>query len=72
MWTESRYPNTAAPMARPLSWALAHRGEVSAPRTHTAHAAADRSILCVDMPSWLISGGKVTPVDGQEHPRTEL
>jgi hypothetical protein len=62
MWTESRYPNTAALMARSLWGAIADRGEVYA-RTG--------STLEIDMP-WLSSGGKVIPLDGQEHSRPEL
>lgn len=68
MWTESSHPNTAALMARPHTWAHANRGEVSTPADARA---ADWSTLCVGM-QWLTSGGKVTPVDGQEHPGTEL
>jgi hypothetical protein len=75
MWTESRYPNTAAQLARPLTRAHAEgmRGAVSAPAHAHASWRADRSTPYVDMP-WLSapSGGKVIPVDGQEHPRTEL
>ncbi|MDB4939082.1 MAG: hypothetical protein JWP87_6054 [Labilithrix sp.] len=68
MWTESSYPNTAAlPLSPPPSpsrdsGAAAHQAP---PRSN----ASDRSI---PNGSHLTSGGKVSPADGQEHPRTEL
>ena len=67
MWTESRNPNIAPLMARPLVQATnAH------PSADTAMKGAGGGVASrIDMP-WLTSGGKVTPVDGQEHPRTEL
>jgi len=66
MWTHPSYPNTAAQIARPLM-----RANVVDPSVAVATVAADRSAIRVDMP-WLTSGGKATPADGQEHPRTEL
>lgn len=76
MWTESRYPNTAALTARPLLWAYAAHancGVVFAPAHAQASRDADRSHLFAGIP-WLcaLPGGKVIPVDGQEHPGTEL
>ena len=79
MWTESRYyPNTAALMARPVgarqSWAaVGCLGLAWAPAHAQASRDADQSNLFADIP-WLcaLPGGKVIPVDGQEHPGTEL
>jgi len=59
MWTESRYPNNAAPMARPLL-------------SSAASPACARGAVMVHARLVLTTGGKVTPADGQEHPRTEL
>lgn len=75
MWTESRYPNNAAPMARPLLFVSAARAEAVVTSGHDAcdrfptsstSSRRERGRLV------LTSGGKVTATDGQEHPRTEL
>jgi hypothetical protein len=67
MWTEPRYPNPAALKARPHS----HVERACAGTRICVWGAGDGFASTIDMP-WLTSGGKVTPVDGQEHPRTEL
>jgi hypothetical protein len=74
MWTQSRYPNTAAlrPRLLPFAEATRARGAVSAPAGAGAGLGADLSIV-VGMPRLSApAGGKVTLVDGQEHPGTEL
>lgn len=78
MWTESRYPNNAEltartiassiaanACARPQVWSLAKR-RVTSGRDRTSTGSANEARLVVS------SGGKVTPANGQEHPRTEL
>jgi hypothetical protein len=71
MWTESRYPNNAALMARPLLFVSAASAEAVA---IVGRDAWDRSSSRRrrEQGSKLTSGGKVTPADGQEHPRPEL
>ena len=70
MWTESRYPNNAAPMARPLLSSVASPGRA---RTARAAQSSGNDGPCVHATRLVLtSGGKVTPADGQEHPRTEL
>jgi hypothetical protein len=66
MWTESRYPNNAALMARPLLPSAA--SAEAEPRVGSR--ARDRSTFRAGLV--LTSGGKVTPADGQEHPRPQL
>ena len=72
MWTESRYPNTTALLAAPHSrrrfGGLRLQPHAELARVRISRA-ADASR--VDK-TWLTSGGKVIPVDGQEHSRTEL
>ncbi len=68
MWTESRYPNNAALMARPLLLSVA--SAEAEPRVGCG--ACDRSTAGREQGSELTSGGKVTPADGQEHPRPKL
>ena len=68
MWTESRYPNNAALMARPLLLSVASAEAVAS----VGRVAYDWSSAGREQGSELTSGGKVTPADGQEHPRTEL
>ena len=63
MWNDPSYPNTPTLIARPHTLANADPSAV--------FVAALGSFAGVDMP-WLTSCGKVNPVDGQEHPRTEL
>ena len=77
MWTESRYPNNAALMARPLLFVSAASAEAvvivgrdACDRSASMSTAHARSSFVQG--SKLTSGGKVTPADGQEHPRTEL
>ena len=77
MWTESRYPNNAALMARPLLFvsaasaeAVARVGRDACDRSSSSTPARTRSTFRARLA--LTSGGKVTPADGQEHPRTEL
>jgi hypothetical protein len=68
MWTQSRKPNTVPLMARPQMLATnAHPSAAAFEPWPPGGGVASR----IDMP-WLTSGGKVTPVDGEEHPRTEL
>ena len=66
MWTESRYPNTAALkpslLARPIASSIA----VISARFRLSFRSAIEARLVFS------SGGKVTPANGQEHPRTEL
>ena len=72
MWTESRYPSNAELTPRPQARATALPSLILRARAVSEQGvgvAVDRSER--DMP-WLTSGGKVTPPDGQEHPRTEL
>ena len=76
MWTESRNPNNAELMARPIAWSIAAtsiRAQVSV-LTPTWGAARGRSSTgsTIEARLALSSGGKVTPANGQEHPRTEL
>ncbi|MEA2746094.1 MAG: hypothetical protein QOI41_237 [Myxococcales bacterium] len=75
MWTESRYPNNAALMARPLLLSAASaeaelRVGYGACDRSSSFAHTTRSTFRAGLA--LTSGGKVTPADGQEHPRTEL
>ena len=81
MWTESRNPNNAELMARPIAWSIAAtsiaiRAQVSVltPIGRVAGAARGRSSTGSTNEARLAlsSGGKVTPANGQEHPRTEL
>jgi hypothetical protein len=76
MWTESRYPNNAALMARPLLFVSAANAEAVASVGRVAYDrssfSTSRSTSRSTRGSQLTSGGKVTPADGQEHPRTEL
>ena len=74
MWTESRYPSNAPLKPRPQAQAKAFPYLVLSSQSQRGSeqgvgVTVDRSER--DMP-WLTSGGKVTPTDGQEHPRTEL
>ena len=81
MWTESRYPNNAALMARPIAWSIA---ATACPQPQVWSLAKRRLFSGRDRSSShagslgkgtrlvLSSGGKVTPANGQEHPRTEL
>jgi hypothetical protein len=74
MWTEPRNPNNAELMARPIAWSIeatAIRAQVS---VLTKSAARGRSSTgsTIEARLALSSGGKVTPANGQEHPRTEL
>ena len=75
MWTEPRYPNNTALMARPHARANVHLLPWFAVRARARTAAVApvaRSFAPIfDMP-WLPPGGKVIPQGGQEHPRTEL
>lgn len=83
MWTESRYPNNAALMARPLLFVSAANAEAvasvgraacdrSSSSTTTARTTTAHDAAVIRASSQHTSGGKVTPADGQEHPRTEL
>ena len=73
MWTESRYPNNAALMARPLLFVSAASAEAVASVGRVAYDRSSSSnARSTYRGSQLTSGGKVTPADGQEHPRTEL
>jgi hypothetical protein len=76
MWTEPRNPNNAELMARPIAWSIeatAIRAQVSV-LTPKWRAAGGRSSTGSTIEARLASssGGKVTPANGQEHPRTEL
>ncbi len=67
MWTESRYPNTAALkqprlLARPIASSIA----VISARFRSSSRSTNEARLVFS------SGGKVTPANGQEYPRTEL
>lgn len=71
MWTESRNPNIAPLMALPHE--SARRAHPSAGLDGAGAGVIDPRGVSprVDMP-WHLSGGKVIPQGGQEHPRTEL
>jgi hypothetical protein len=76
MWTEPRNPNNAELMARPIASSIAAtsiRAQVSV-ITPDGRAARGRSSTGSTIEARLVfsSGGKVTPANGQEHPRPQL